>query len=548
MYTVVVADDEEELRRALIRRVDWESVGFSVVGEAENGVEALELVEKYEPDLLLTDIRMPFVSGIDLARQVREIRPATQIAFLSGFDDFSYAQQAIQYNIISYMLKPISAKELTEELGRIKAKIDQKFKEFSSQSEEQVQKGILEFLLPLLLDSFQGETEEGNGEQLMQEAVSCGLFKNTQNDFRYTVMVTSIVDDKGKNCTVRASVNAVDTILKKYVKHVSFYMEGRVVSLLIATQAGFDKYLHIIVEYIAQSVKRIMKLSSLIGVSRPVGRLSDLHEAYIEAMNAISYSKRNGTSVHFISDVERTDDFDIEKMQGYISDVEGFIRGGSRQELTDCLNEIFDRMEQQHITAAVANFIMIQLVSAVFRIVYAVADGEAVTELQRNTPLQPQGLFHNPLEIRSRYLEFCLSARELVTEQRKKSSHVLCDKALEIIENRYMAQDLSLVSISNEIAVSPNYLSSLIKKSTGSTFIDLLTKKRIETARELLLCSGMKIKEISEKCGYSDQHYFSYCFKKYMGMSPNACRRESDLNMREKTADQDGTNRGKYGK
>jgi two-component system response regulator YesN len=108
-YTILVADDEEELRRALIGKVNWESVGFTVIGEAENGVEALELVEKLKPDLLLTDIKMPFVSGIELARQVREVHPSTQIAFLSGYDDFSYAQKAIQYNIISYMLKPISA-------------------------------------------------------------------------------------------------------------------------------------------------------------------------------------------------------------------------------------------------------------------------------------------------------------------------------------------------------------------------------------------------------------------------------------------------------
>lgn len=119
MYTIVVADDEEELRRAIIRKIDWESIGFRVVGEAENGIEALELVEREEPDLLLTDIRMPFVSGIELARQVREVRPTTQIAFLSGFDEFSYAQQAIQYNIISYMLKPITMTDLTEELKKI---------------------------------------------------------------------------------------------------------------------------------------------------------------------------------------------------------------------------------------------------------------------------------------------------------------------------------------------------------------------------------------------------------------------------------------------
>ena len=132
MYTIVVADDEEELRRAIIRKIDWESTGFRVVGEAENGIEALELVERMEPDLLLTDIRMPFVSGIELARQVREVRPTTQIAFLSGFDEFSYAQQAIQYNIISYMLKPITMADLTEELKKIKLKIDGIFGEFDT--------------------------------------------------------------------------------------------------------------------------------------------------------------------------------------------------------------------------------------------------------------------------------------------------------------------------------------------------------------------------------------------------------------------------------
>ena len=133
MYTVIVADDEEEIRRGIVRKVRWEELGFRVVGEAENGAEALEMVEKLEPDLLLTDIRMPFLSGIELARSVREVLPTVQIAFLSGFDDFSYAQQAIQYNIVSYMLKPISAAELEEELRNIKVVMDRKFEEWLSE-------------------------------------------------------------------------------------------------------------------------------------------------------------------------------------------------------------------------------------------------------------------------------------------------------------------------------------------------------------------------------------------------------------------------------
>lgn len=527
MYTIVVADDEEELRRALIRKVDWESVGFSVVGEAENGAEALELVEKYEPDLLLTDIRMPFVSGIELARQVREIRPATQIAFLSGYDDFSYAQQAIQYNIISYMLKPISAAELTEELRKICRKIDEKFARFKEESGGD--KEVISFLLPLMLDNFQGRadgTDSLREERLMKKAIDCGLLKNPDNVYYYTVLVTKIVDGQCENKTSQTYVHAINMILEKYVRYVSFYIEGRIVSMLIATRGGTDKYLHIVVEEIIQSVQRIMGFSCNIGVSRSVTQLSGLHEAYMEAMSAIGYSKHHGKGVHFISDMERTDYFDPEKVQGYVNDVENLLRSGSRQEMEDYLNDLFAELEK--IPVPTFHYIMVQLVSAVLRIINAVAEPETVSQLQKSSPLYTFSGLEEMEKQRGRYMEFFMQARDLIAEQRKKSSTVICSKALEIIENRYMDPEISLVTVSSEIAVSPNYLSALIKKSTGSTFIELLSRKRIDTARELLRCSNLKIKEISEKCGYSDQHYFSYCFKKYTGMSPNACRRENE--------------------
>ena len=130
LYTVIVADDEDELREAVCTMIPWQELGFCLVGNASNGLDALQLVEKLEPDLLLTDIRMPFISGIELARQVREVRPATNIAFLSGHDDFEYAKQAIQYNIISYMLKPLTLEGLGEELRTIRQKIDAQFAMF----------------------------------------------------------------------------------------------------------------------------------------------------------------------------------------------------------------------------------------------------------------------------------------------------------------------------------------------------------------------------------------------------------------------------------
>ena len=215
MYTIVVADDEEELRRAIIRKIDWESIGFRVVGEAENGIEALELVEREEPDLLLTDIRMPFVSGIELARQVREVRPTTQIAFLSGFDEFSYAQQAIQYNIISYMLKPITMADLTEELKKIKQKIDGIFAEFDARKYDDP--GLQQFFMPLLLDDYVNFDSVEREEQLTELAIRNGFLKDRNNDFHYAVLAIKVEDQEGQNRTSLKLVHSVDMILQKYM-------------------------------------------------------------------------------------------------------------------------------------------------------------------------------------------------------------------------------------------------------------------------------------------------------------------------------------------
>ncbi|HCL03464.1 MAG TPA: DNA-binding response regulator, partial [Lachnoclostridium phytofermentans] len=335
MYTIVVADDEEELRSAIIRKMDWNSIGFQVVGEASNGIEALEMVEKEEPDLLLTDIRMPFLSGIELARQVREIRPTTQIAFLSGYDDFSYAQQAIQYNVISYLLKPISMSDLTQKLLEIKDKLDHLFEEFHILSK--VLKDSQSFVVPLLLDECWERDNQAREELLLEQAVACELIQNSKTSYYYTVMAVKIRDHSGENRTDMELVHSIDIILKKYIKHNSFYTEGRVISLLIGTKSTFDKYLHIIVGEIMQSIERILGMYCDIGISRMVDRLGYCHEAYREAMNALSYSLLGKSNVHYISDEERAD-FDLSKVPDIVMEIENLLRGGSKKELAGYLD------------------------------------------------------------------------------------------------------------------------------------------------------------------------------------------------------------------
>lgn len=411
LYTVIVADDEDELRDAVCSMIPWEDCGFRLVGSASNGLDALQLVEKLEPDLLLTDIRMPFISGIELARQVREVRPATNIAFLSGFDDFEYAQQAIQYNIISYMLKPLTVEGLGAELRVIRQKIDAQFAMFR-QAPSRADGPDLRaaMLMPLVLDDFAEPEGDSHAEAYARQ---CGLLRDKGDRPFYTVMVSILLGEDGTNRTPPAFVASVDRLAAKYMRSVSFFASGKVIAVLLGNPSDFEEYLHILADELPQMADRVLGRRCRIGVSRAVRSLSELHGAYREAMEALRQGDRSESGAQFISDLAPA------------------VKGGN----------------------------------------------------------------------------------------------LLCKRALEALDQNYMDAGLSLVSLSGMLDVSPNHLSACIKKHAGETFINILIRKRMEAARELLASSNLKIQEISLRCGYTDQHYFSYCFKKYCGESPNAMRR-----------------------
>lgn len=415
LYTVIVADDEDELREAVCTMIPWEDYGFRLVGNASNGLDALQLVEKLEPDLLLTDIRMPFISGIELARQVREVRPATNIAFLSGYDDFEYAKQAIQYNILSYMLKPLTLEGLGAELRNIRQKIDAQFALFRQASPRMDEQDLrAAMLMPLVLDDYPDPDGEPHAEAFARQ---CGLLRDADDHPYYTVMVSTLLSEDGSNCTDLAFAASVNTLAAKYLRGVGFFASGKVISVLLGNLSDFEEYLHILADEIPQMAFRVLNKRCRIGVSRAVRSLTSLHEAYRQAMEALRQGDKTEGGAQFISDLAPA------------------VKGGN----------------------------------------------------------------------------------------------LLCQRALDTLDQHYMEADLSLVSLSGILDVSPNHLSACIKKYAGETFINILIRKRMEAARDLLSTSPLKIQEVAQRCGYTDQHYFSYCFKKYCGESPNAMRRRLEL-------------------
>ena len=129
LYRIMLVDDEEEVRKAMIRKMDWESLGFTVVGDAENGQDALEKIEQLEPDVVMTDIRMPYMDGLTLTARIREKYPSIKILIFSGYDDFEYAKQAIKLKVTEYILKPVNGEELASILNRIRISLDEEIEQ-----------------------------------------------------------------------------------------------------------------------------------------------------------------------------------------------------------------------------------------------------------------------------------------------------------------------------------------------------------------------------------------------------------------------------------
>ena len=411
LYTVVVADDEPGLLEAVCSMIRWEEIGFRLVGSAGNGLDALQLVEQLQPDLLLTDIQMPFISGTELAKSAREIQPLISIAFLSGYDDFEYAQRAIENRVISYLLKPISMAELTNALKDIHVKMEQRFLELRP-SDVRVSRHLA--AASLLLDPC-AEAGTGTAEKELHES---GMIFTPP----YAVSVFSTAVRHAD----QRSAHMLDRILRKYFSCCSFASGGRILSLGIS-EDGFQ-HLGAALDELYYACRRMLDENTVLGISRVYSGLSSCREACREADEAR----------------QRADEPGIFRYEDPAADS----GAGS-------------------------------------------AGGEAVP------------------------------ARDGVRS--------LCQQAMRIIASEYQDESLSLSSVSDRLHVNPNYLSANMKKYAGDTFINLLIRERMEHALQILQQSGsVRIAEVASACGYSDQHYFSYCFKKYHGISPARLRRSAE--------------------
>ena len=545
-YTVLVVDDEAEQRSALISRVDWSAAGFEVIGEAENGVEALDLIDALEPDLILTDIRMPMISGLELAAKVYEMRPATQIVILSGYDSFDYARTAINYNIISYLLKPITSAEMSKELFSIRRRMDERLGNTAASgaaADGDIMRELHrlrtdEFLLPLLLGSNENKpddaelsrharelgilAEEGeNGEKSDDGSDYAADGAKRSTPLRFVVTVSKFKNEEGKFSADAKRIDFVNRIMSRYLRSESLAVYGRIVTLAVIYDKGeMSNILELPLREVVQSAKRMLGERCTVGVSREFSQLSDASDAYFQAVTARRYTSDGSGDVRFINDQERDPETEIERVEKTVTKLEQLLKVGGSDSVSGFVNGLYESSTPEN-----ANLLVAEIIATVYRVVSSVSDRGDVMKLLGDNPIFARITSNNSESVmKNELISFCESAKELISRSQKRETEILCDRVIQIIDERYSDEDLLLTEVSNILAVSPNYLSALIKKTKKKNFSTLLTEKRMRAAHDMLVCTNMKVLEVSERCGYSDQHYFSYCFKKFYGESPSTLR------------------------
>jgi len=534
MYRLMLVDDEPEIRDGLQEIIKWEQEGFQVVGVAENGLEALQVAQSVSPDLVVTDIRMPFMDGLEMARRMRKMLPTVQFVVLSGYDEFDYARQAIQIQIKDYVLKPISSDEFVQVLRRVKSHLDE---DFAQRSDVRTLKEHLKSSLPVLKELLLTSLLSGGVSR--QEAIaSAQRYDLAIESPRYVVALLRIGgiagtktehDLAGDQELLRFAVmNIAEEVLKDSISCQVFHYNGLIAVLFLISEEEYQPFSQVmeVLETTRQTVLRYLDCMTAIGVSNPCSQLAQLHHAARQAASALDQSALiDDGQVLNIADLEPGSARQLTAEEITLRALSNSIKLGNIGDAEDIVHQLMEEVKRSK--AAFQDY-QVYLLEIYLAIIRTGRDLEVEwSERRDGGTVTLEGM------LKSRDLEeteemLCSLCRRLtrsIRDTRLESGKLLVQKAVDYVNAHYHMSDVSLERVCRHLHISAAYFSTLFKRATKKTFHQYLTELRMDKAMTLLTASDMKTADISMQVGLGDPSYFSYSFKKHFGISPSQARK-----------------------
>ena len=533
---VFLVEDEMVIRRGIKNSIDWEKEGYIFCGEASDGELAYPMIIKEKPDILITDIRMPFMDGLELCKLVKKELPNIKILILSGYDEFDYAKEAIRLGVTEYLLKPISSGKLLEALNGVSESIRREkedkdlvrkyMEEMRENTEHEKQKFFEQMIAGNL--SMADALETGKKYEMN---LSAGMYNLLL--FRFT-----LGEENRKSGELLGEAEYAIEKLTERLEYVFEFQRG-VEGWAFLLMADNEEQMSERVKELSKDLEEIMKNYSTIayfgGIGQPVARLRELEESFREAERALAArftmelnriisveDIRMAQNVDTLDDIEITSFGEIEKTRTML---EKFLNNGAEDEIDEFVDVYINELPEENLKSVLMRQYIIMdayivMMSFCEKIEGIEGEMQAQSEELKNSMKTSQTLEEIKNYIRM-FLKKIIGVRDTISGRRYSD---IIEIAKDQIRKTYMSDEISLNTIAAEVGMSPSYFSSIFSKEMGKTFVEYLTEIRMDRAKELLMCSSMKTSEIGYEVGYKDPHYFSYIFKKTQNCTPKEFR------------------------
>lgn len=517
MYKLIFVDDEAIVRDGISSCIPWGQNSFELAGLFEHGLQALNYMEKNHVDVVISDINMPRMDGLTLSREIEEKYPDVMVLLLTGYDEFEYAQEAIKSKVREFLLKPITADELSTVLTRLEGELDF-LKERKSQFELMEDK--LEASFPLLKERFLYRMVSGKLDmQTLNRRKKYFGWKDY--GIYYQISIVSIPG----NWTELDRITIAEYI-KSGLGDGEELLSNRTEDLVILLQGNKRGLLNHRSRALAENVyKYVSKLENdqiSTGCGDIVNNLILLPESYRGACNAVDYSRVLGLSqILSIEDVRNRKKISTERFSELIAELTDQLKTGSRSLTLKALEDIFLYLEKHLLSVLEVSFYFTRIH---ITFINFIQEMELYFDNDDTSLYQPGNL--ESLDYAKIFFTELLDLIEdRIEKHRNDAVRSRIEKAKYIIAEKKGDSHFSLQEICNDVFLSVSQFSLLFKEGTGKTFIEYLTMCRMEEAKHLLKTTDFKSYEIAEKTGFSDPRYFSILFKKTIGISPMEFRR-----------------------
>lgn len=531
MLKIFLVEDEFIVREGIKNKIDWNSHGYEFCGEASDGELAFPMIQKLKPDIVITDIKMPFMDGLTLSKLIKKEFPWMEIIILTGHEKFEYAKEAIKLGIAEYLSKPISGNELLAEIDALAAKIEEKRKE----------REIQEKYMAEMRENFLEERKE--------------LFQYLVTGTKSLPELLDIADRL--NMDLSSLWFNIVLLEMKSLKHANNEYSNHMVEIeqrlkdiedeerLIVFDRGLDGKAFVFKADTTEELERIqkeylVKITDMLdtyrdiryfgGIGSPVNRLRELPFSFEKASRAFAH--RYFVDGNYILDSDnmeqglyvKKEDFNISSIdtkQIDRSKIREFLKVGAKGEVVYFVEEFFMGVNK----SVMESNIFRQYIT--MDVYFCVVDFVESMQLPKDE-IEMLDVTSGVLQNSQSAIDYVIRIIEQALELRDKAANNrygdVVEEITKYIEQNYANEDLSLNLVASHVNFSPNHLSMVFSQQTGQTFIKYLTDYRMSKAKEMLRCSGKKSSVIAQEVGYKDPHYFSYLFKKTQNMTPTQYR------------------------